>query len=268
MHCNFPSLQSCLAERSIMTLLALWLAACATGDEASTVNTQSLTGKLTGTVSYRERMALPPDAVVLVVLADVSLQDVSAKTIARQTIEPSHQVPIPFEIEYDSSMIDPRMEYAVRATIIRGDAPLFVTDRTYHVITRGHPETANLMLVRSGGGAPVADVSLDNTRWLLRTLQDERVKLQPNQRAPFLQFSGGSARGYAGCNRFTGAYTLTGNALTFGNLASTMRACPDMALEDRFHRSLGAVERYEIRSTWLILYGADGELATFEAWYE
>nr|MBA3259287.1 YbaY family lipoprotein [Gemmatimonadales bacterium] len=38
--------------------------------------------RVTGTVAYRERMALPGDAVVQVQLSDVSLQDVAAPVIA------------------------------------------------------------------------------------------------------------------------------------------------------------------------------------------
>jgi len=41
---------------------------------------------VTGTISYRERIALPADAVVLVQLRDVSLMDVTAKLISEQTI--------------------------------------------------------------------------------------------------------------------------------------------------------------------------------------
>ena len=43
---------------------------------------------VTGTVDYRERMALPPDAVVEVRLSDVSRQDVAAPVIAETTVLP------------------------------------------------------------------------------------------------------------------------------------------------------------------------------------
>ena len=42
----------------------------------------------------------------------------------------------------------------------------------------------------------------------------------------------------------------------------------NMKLEDRMLEALEQVETYLIESNWLILSGADGELATFEAWYE
>ena len=73
---------------------------------------------VTGTVAYRERMALPPDAVVEVRLSDVSRQDVAAPVIAETTILPEgRQVPIPFELRYDPGKIEPNRVYALRATI-------------------------------------------------------------------------------------------------------------------------------------------------------
>jgi putative lipoprotein len=229
------------------------------------------TGMISGTVSYRERIALPPDVVVEVLLLDVSRMDVAATTIAEQTIEPSGQVPIEFELVYDTAAIDPRMQYAVRATIKRHDRSLFVTDQSYPVITRGNPDHVDLVLVRSGGGeAPVADAELPGTRWELRELANERVNREAGQEMFFLQFDDANetATGFVGCNNFTGKYKVSGTAIEFGNLAQTMRACPSMVLEDRFHRALQAAERYEISGTWLMLYGSEGELATFEAWYE
>lgn len=250
----------------------LMLASCNGADSEKPVSVQEgSSGMISGTVSYRERIALPPDATVEVVLLDVSRMDVAATTIAEQTIEPSGQVPIHFELVYDTAAIDPRMQYAVRATIKRNESALFVTDRSYPVLTRGNPDRVDLVLVRGGGGeAPVADAELHGTRWELRELATERVNPEAGQEMHFLQFDDGNktATGFVGCNNFTGGYTVSGDALEFGNLARTMRACPSMALEDRFHNALQAVERYEIRSTWLILYGTGGELATFEAWYE
>lgn len=103
---------------------------------------------VTGTVTYRERIALPADAVVHIQLLDVSLMDVSAKQLAEQTVIPQHQVPIRFELAYSPQEIDERMTYAVRATIRSGDKLLFVTDRSYPVLTRGKPKHVDLVLMR------------------------------------------------------------------------------------------------------------------------
>ena len=258
-----------LANRAgLLALLTLLLEACSVRVEPA-----QLDARVTGSVTYRERIALPPDAVLRVALLDVSRMDVAATLIAETVIVPEHAVPIPFELAYDPEQIDPRMVYAVRATILRGDNYLFVTDTHYPVLTRGHGESVDLVLKRSGGGtAAVAPAPLTNTRWLLRTLGGEAVEIGANQRAPFLQFENQGeaaiAHGYSGCNSFTGRYLAAGATLTFDKMAMSLRACEDMRIEDRFLGLLAEVEGFRIDSTWLILSGSSGELATFEAWYE
>lgn len=101
----------------------------------------SQTATVTGTVVYREKIAFPKDGVVITVkIEDVSRADAPAMTIGEQIIEnPTHQVPIPFEIEYNPADIDERFEYALRARIeVNGKLWAINTSR-YSVITRGNP---------------------------------------------------------------------------------------------------------------------------------
>jgi heat shock protein HslJ/uncharacterized membrane protein/uncharacterized lipoprotein YbaY len=55
----------------------------------------------------------------------------------------------------------------------------------------------------------------------------------------------GRLAGKGGCNRYTGPYTLTGEGLSFGNLAATRMACigPASETEARFFALLGKVTR-------------------------
>jgi heat shock protein HslJ len=107
--------------------------------------------QVTGTVTYLQRMALPPDAVVHVKLLDVSLQDAPARLLKEQIItNPSQQVPIPFEIEYDPAAIDPRHTYAVQVRITTKGRPIFITTSAYHVITRGNPTHIELIVEKVG----------------------------------------------------------------------------------------------------------------------
>ncbi|MFC2067052.1 YbaY family lipoprotein [Chloroflexota bacterium] len=77
------------------------------------------TATVTGTVTYRERIALPTQGVVVTIkVEDISRADAPAVTIGEQIIENSgHQVPIPFEIEYNPDDIDERYTYAMRVRI-------------------------------------------------------------------------------------------------------------------------------------------------------
>ena len=113
----------------------------------------SPTSKVTGTITYRERIALSSNAVVIVKLSDVSLQDAPSVTIEELTIQNPGQVPISFEIEYDPDDIDERFTYAIQVRIIEGDELAFINDTAYDVITRNNPHHVDMVLVRVGGSS-------------------------------------------------------------------------------------------------------------------
>ncbi len=91
---------------------------------------------ITGTVAYRERIALPPNAVVTVSLEDVSLADAPSKVLAKQTFETEgKQVPFAFELSYDSNEIQAKHTYSVRARIDVDGKLRFISDTHQAVIT-------------------------------------------------------------------------------------------------------------------------------------
>lgn len=90
---------------------------------------------------------------------------------------------------------------------------------------------------------PAAVQLLDDTSWVLQSAQtsDGRSVLDvpaDKAAAPTLAFSTRSgqrrASGFAGCNRFSGAYALTSGKLTFDALVATRMACGEKA--DRLER--------------------------------
>jgi putative lipoprotein len=122
-------------------LLALGLAACATPGGPA---------RLEGSVSYLERVALPPDAVVNVMLLDLSLVGVPQRVVAKQEIRPAGQVPIPFVLEYDRAAIDPAHRYGLRAKIFdaRGRL-LWINIVLVPVFRDGAPEKPTVYLQRA-----------------------------------------------------------------------------------------------------------------------
>ena len=108
---------------------------------------------LTGQVTYRERIALPPAAVIEVKLQDVSLADAPAKLIAVQTIQAAgKQVPIPYVLEYDPARIDPRMRYAVSARITENGKLTWISTTVNPVLTGGAPTDGVEIVVQPVGG--------------------------------------------------------------------------------------------------------------------
>ncbi|MDX8531407.1 YbaY family lipoprotein [Mesorhizobium sp. VK25A] len=88
---------------------------------------------IAGEVIYRERIVLPPDAVLMVELADVSLADAPATVIAKRRITLTGQVPIRFDIGFDPKAIRKGRTYALQARITVDDRLLFANDVHHHV---------------------------------------------------------------------------------------------------------------------------------------
>jgi len=109
---------------------------------------------VTGTVLYRERIALPATAQVNVQLQDVSRADAAATILAEQTLDTAGKgPPYAFTLTYDPAQIRENGTYVVRATIRVGDQLLFTTTDQSRVITQGHPPSNIELLVRRAGGA-------------------------------------------------------------------------------------------------------------------
>jgi putative lipoprotein len=92
---------------------------------------------VSGTVTYRLRIALTPEAVVQVELRDVSHQDVEAPLIAKQVITRPGQVPVAFSLDYDPTAILPGHLYAVSARIQDRGQLAFVTETPVPVLEAG-----------------------------------------------------------------------------------------------------------------------------------
>jgi uncharacterized lipoprotein YbaY/heat shock protein HslJ len=121
------------------------------GMMAAATATPAAGGQVTGTATYRERIALPPQAVFEAILEDVSRADAPAPEIGRTTIEGPGQPPITFAIAYDRSAIDERLTYAVRARVLVDGRLLFTTDTVHTVLTRGAPDDVTITMKRVSG---------------------------------------------------------------------------------------------------------------------
>lgn len=224
-------------------------------DEAATTTVVSEQPVLRGTVTFRERMALPPNARLVVTLSDVSRQDVAATAIAETTfVVGTQQVPIMFVLPYDSARIDPSHRYAVRATILTGGQLMFSTDSAYHVITMGSPAEVEVHLVRASGGTVQTPPALQGTSWRLEEIDGRPVLDQVEATLEFLD----SARvaGGASCNRFFGSVQISGDSITFGQMGATQMACDDEVTrqETAYLRALEDAERFERNDTTLRIY--------------
>lgn len=105
------------------------------------------TATVTGTVAYRQRIALLPNAIVKVKLQDVSRMDAPAILLDEQTIQTDgKQVPIPFTLKYNPSQIQDKSSYAVSAEIWVGNKREWISTTRNAVISQGKP-TTNITVV-------------------------------------------------------------------------------------------------------------------------
>lgn len=221
-------------------------------------------GAITGTVAYRERMALPADAIIQVLLLDVSRQDVAATRVAEATVRPEgRQVPLPFELPYDPAAIQPTHRYAVRAAIRSENRLLFTTGAAAPVITDGHPTTVRLMLARVRGPVDTGSEAPDElwgTAWVLEDIGGAGVI---DDALATLEFpSHGKTAGRGACNRFFGSVEITADAIAFGPLGATRMACAEAVMhqEERYLTALQGAERYRVDGGSLFVYAKEMEM--------
>ncbi len=113
---------------------------------------------VSGDVVYRQRIALPEDAVVFVQIRNISLADAPPEQtlLGEQIIENPGQVPVPFRVRYQSGEVVENVMYGVGARIEDGNGNLlFISAEATPVITQGNP-TSNVELTVEPIGAEAA----------------------------------------------------------------------------------------------------------------
>ena len=103
---------------------------------------------VTGALTLRERIALPPQAVAVVSVVDISEAGERDALLGRTEIIGPSPPPIPFRVRYQPAAVDPERRYGVRAQIVVGQELWFASDQLYPVLTQGAPDRVEVMLDR------------------------------------------------------------------------------------------------------------------------
>ncbi len=157
------------------------------------------------------------------------------------------------------------MDGARRYTAEGADLVVTVADRIARDSMTGMPHPATVTVEAGGvtlagtGGDPAALIA--GVVWRAEDVGGTGI---PDGAEVTLEFRDGRAAGRSGCNRYTGGYTLSGEGLSFGQMAGTMMACPEalMTLERDFLGVLSRTTRFDIDATGaLVLYAGDDPVA-------
>jgi len=215
---------------------------------------------LKGEVTYRERIALPAGASVTVELADVSLADAPAAVVAEQKITPTGQVPIPFELKFDSSAILEKHSYALQARITVDDRLMFINDERHQVDpATSEAQTILVKMVKQQEQGDDAASIVDRT-WALTFI--DGIGSIDGSKATFRLQEDGKIVGQAPCNRYFAAAETKGSAMTISKPGATMMACEEMLMrqEQAFFDALGKVAGFKIENGALVLTAQDGRV--------
>jgi putative lipoprotein len=219
---------------------------------------------LTGTVAYRERVALPPDAVAEISLIDATVQDAAAQVVAKVTV-PSEgkQVPLPFALPYDASKIDEKHLYTARATIKSGGQLLFTTDQVRGVVTQGNPTRVDLMLARVDPEAAMVSGDLAGSSWVLEDLNGAGIVDGTHVTLDFAEK--GRATGNGSCNRYFSTVDISGTSIRFGAVGATRMACATaISLQEvKYFEALEAAHRFTIEGGTLSIFGSGSKPLRF-----
>lgn len=178
-------------------------------------------GTVTGTVTYLERIALPPSATLTVKLADVSRADAPSQEISTK-VYALNGVPHSFSLEYDDNIIDPRFSYNVSAIIELEGKVAFRTTTAYPVITRDATTDVDIVVEKmQSAPAPLA-----NTNWVVSSIGGRMIVAD---RVPTIEFAENGAFGIkTTCNNMGGEAEIGDGTIKFpASMPTTMMACEE-----------------------------------------
>jgi len=99
---------------------------------------------VSGTITYAQRISLPKDAVVDVRLYDVARTGSPAGLIAARRFAAGGQVPIRFELPYDSARLSDGGRYGIQARILVDGALWFINPDPVPIPGHGAPVGLNV----------------------------------------------------------------------------------------------------------------------------
>lgn len=242
--------------RHVFTLcLAALLLVSAPSDVKADMETLSVT------VSYRERIALPPGAELDVRIFDVSETRATATRLVSQRVAMTG-VPMTVALTYDPQLVDAEGRYVVVAGIeTRDGQPLFRTTGRHGVFGPSDPDSLDILLamVPEAEAATMVPPRISGIPWTVTEVLGEAWEAADP--ATLVIDAEMNFSIFGGCNRFRGQLVLSDDSLVFPEtFAGTLMACPDEieARERGFIAALQQVSGYLRYGAGLVLTDAAG----------
>jgi putative lipoprotein len=233
--------------------LGALLLAIAAGFPPSTAQAADIT--ISGSVFYRDRLALPDNATLIVQLVDTTQKPEGV--VGETSVHPAGQVPIAFSLSVDAARLAPGKDHGLTASIEVDGATWFANETPAPIDLKKPASPLSVLLMRVTEKSPAEGStgpgSIEGTSWHLSSLGGEDADAGVTSTLTFND--DGNVSGNGGCNSFGGEATFDGAKLKFGDLFSTMMACeePKMKQEAAFLAALGEAASYTIEGGTLTL---------------
>ncbi|MCX7878164.1 MAG: META domain-containing protein [Ignavibacteria bacterium] len=100
-------------------------------------------------------------------------------------------------------------------------------------------------------------ITLESSQWIADSLDGKKVSLSGSSEIT-LEFDkpNGKVHGFAGCNRYSGNYSVNNENIKFSDISSTDAYCSDYDTETKFLRILLTSDRYSLTSAFLKIYSS------------
>lgn len=234
----------------IGTIASAGLLAC--GNAHADTENPMLT--IEGELSYRQRIALPPESI-----AHVEVRSASGALIAETSIElAGRQVPVPFTLDLARAHLPAGETYALVGTITVGPLVRWQSDAIPVDPAAAAIDTGVVWMAPREEAATDALSELQSGTWSIAEIAGKPVAADTRVTISFAP--DGSFSGRA-CNGFGGVYRINGRSIAFGRAMSTMMACaePEMAQEMALFDALTRIAAYDVsQDGTATLTGADG----------
>jgi len=268
----------CLALAAVLTLfpenssLASAAGRSATGqparEDTNSTPPHNLQEQIHGRVIYQQRIALPPQAFLLVRLVDVTNPEQPQEVVVEQRLALDGHVPASFTLPLALQDLPEDRLYALKAQISVGDSLWFVHDPPIALerdksayLLRLDPVAQNVL------NAPVK-IGIEGRQWIADHIEgiaatdgvivdmtiDDSIATRPNHETEGSKpFERHTVTGSGGCNRYFGTALLNSKAayLRFEPIGMTFMLCEEAVShqENRFVAMMAKVHHYLLDET-------------------
>jgi putative lipoprotein len=237
-------------------------AACAqtpssTSEESEAPATAEGETVVVGSLTYRQKIALPQTATATISVYGPGPQDIVAEPLEQESFALNgRQVPVPFQVTIrDSGAVD---AYTLRAQIRSANGELiWSTDEVLRFAADGADEDLGLVTLVPAGSTRVSSDDLAGHDWMVAELDGQT--LMSGSRITMTFSEDGRISGHASCNNFTGSYKVINSMLSIGPLAMTRKACVPalMEQEQAFIDLLESVDQLNVDPAGMLTISSD-----------